>query len=212
MSRFYSIRMTLPVFCLSLLVSTYCLAGIPVLEGEYSTAYTGEEFLTLMVLPDGSGPSFDEAFLPTGGTEDATITLRIWDAGGVPIAHFPAEDMWLEARDGELALCQGGSVADANTDAAGATTWTSPLKAGGQSQALAEVIINGSTLDYAPGLKINFNSPDINGDLTVNLTDVQIFSADFFAADLFRSDFYRDGVVNLSDLPPLAAAVGINCP
>ena len=207
------IFLTTFLLCLLVLPVTLAQAGVGGPYGEYDMAYQGSETLTLLVVPDGSGKTFDQAFLPFGGTEDATVTLFIWDAGGTPIAGFPAEDMWLESLDGGLVPCIGGTIADSNTDAAGSTTWATPLHAGGHSEALVEVLVNGGPLDSSPpGLALSFNSPDINGDLTVDLSDVPLFAEDYFSGYNFRSDFHRDGQLDLKDLVVLAQAYGANCP
>ena len=57
-----------------------------------------------------------------------------------------------------------------------------------------------------------FNSPDINGDLAVNLSDVVLFSQDRYGDYNYRSDFNFDGVVNLSDQIILVGALGVGCP
>ena len=51
------------------------------------------------------------------------------------------------------------------------TEWVNPMFAGGYSQGPVLVLINGSALTTNPGLPLKFNSPDINGDLRVDLTD-----------------------------------------
>ncbi len=203
----------------SLIISSLCLplatgvqAGVGGPYGEYSMEYQGTETLTLFVVPDGSGETFDRAFLPYGGQADATITLWLLDANYDPLPNFPREDMWLVSVDGGLIPCPAGSIADANTDSQGTTRWTQPLHAGGHSEGLTEVRVNGSMLESTTGVRLGFNSPDINGDLTVNLTDVQIFTTDFYADFDFRSDFHRDGSVNLSDLAEMAHAFGASCP
>ena len=199
--------------CFAVMTAAVAIAGIGGPYGEYSMAYPGSETLTLFVVPDGSGDNFDQAFLPYGGRADATITLLLKGADDQPIAYFPREDMWLESQDSGLTVCMGGTIADANTDSGGLTQWLNPVHAGGNSQELTLVFVNGSTLEMTGGVKLSYNSPDINGDLAVNLSDVQLFAGDFFdPAYNFRSDFYRDGSVNLSDLPPLAAAIGAACP
>jgi len=203
------------VFLLCLLVTPVTYAqttGIGGPYGEYDMAYQGPETLTLFVVPDGSGVTFDQATLPYGGTEDATITLLLLDGNYDPIASFPAEDMWLESEDDGLVPCVAGTIADANTDADGKAQWLEPLLSGGQSQALTVIKVNGMLLELTSGVHLCFNSPDINGDLRVDLTDMQLFAVDFFSSYDFRSDFHRDGIVNLSDLPPMALAIGVACP
>ncbi len=182
---------------------------------DFSTAeraYTGAETLVMMVVPDGSGSSFSNARM-MHGEADATVTLTLLDCNGVAVANFPAEDLWLECADGGLVFCVGGSIADANSDPNGITHWASPLLAGGSSQALTVVMINGAPLSSGPGLAIAYNSPDINGDRIVNLTDVPLFAADFYGSVYeFRSDFHYDGSVNLSDVVQMAQGLGSSCP
>lgn len=180
--------------------------------GEYHMAYPGGETLTLMVRPDGGGRSFDEAFLPWGETADATITLELRNANWDPIPNFPREDMWLVSYDDGLVSCVGGTIADADTDAFGITHWQNPLFGGGYSEALTIVLVNGAPPESTNGVHLSYNSPDINGDLVVNLTDVALFAVDFFGAYNFRSDLFRDGIINLQDLGTFAQAYGTVCP
>jgi len=206
---------SISVFILCLLVTPVTYAqttGIGGPYGEYDMAYQGPETLTLFVVPDGSGDTFDQASLPYGGTADATITMTLMDASWLPVAAFPAEDMWLESEDDGLVQCVAGTIADANTDTDGKARWHEPLLAGGQSQALTVIKVNGMLLELTSGVHLCFNSPDINGDLRVDLTDMQLFAVDFFSSYDFRSDFHRDGIVNLSDIPPMALAIGVACP
>ena len=67
-----------------------------------------------------------------------------------------------------------------------------------------------------PGLQLLpllVNSPDLNGDLTVNLQDVALFAEDFFSAPYeLRSDLHFDRVINLSDLSVMTGKVGKTCP
>ncbi len=59
---------------------------------------------------------------------------------------------------------------------------------------------------------LSYNSPDMNGDGSVNLADMGMFSTDFYGEYHFRSDFFRDGAINLSDVGQLATSFGANCP
>lgn len=204
---------TLTIFLL-LLTASGVHAGIGGPQGTYNMAYTGTEALTLLVVPDGSGPPLNEARLPFGGTADATITLQLRDANYDPIPYYPREDMWLESEDNGLIICAGGSIADTETDLNGETHWTNPLRGGGASEALTVVKVNGSLVELTSGVRLGFNSPDINGDLVVNLLDVALFAEDFFDHPVFsfRSDFYRDGQINIADLGVFAQAIGAVCP
>lgn len=186
--------------------------GVPDLSHcEAWLAYDGPEMVTLRVVPDGSGPFFTDARLPDGTQVDATVYLLVRDWNDDPIADFPWEDMWLESFDGGLYHCSGGTTADVDTDLEGMTHWIQPMRAGGFSQTLTAVMVNGDNVWYE-GLQLNFNSPDINGDGQVNIPDVGQFAGDFFGDYHFRSDLARDGLINLADLGGLAAGLGAVCP
>lgn len=172
--------------------------------------YPGPETVSLFVNPDGSGRAFTEALLEYGGSVDATVHCQLIDHGGNPIENFPAEDLWLEPGDGGLVACDQGTCADTLTDVNGIATWSTPLHAGGNSQGICFVLVNGSVLFQ--GLNLHFNSADINGDLVVNLTDISLMAENFFISYHYRADFYFDGVINLSDLGMMAQSLAASCP
>jgi hypothetical protein len=127
---------------------------------------------SVFVIPDGSGARFDQAFDEQGGVVDATIHVTLIDTNGDPIVAYPFEDMWLETTDGGLVACYGGTTADQSTDEHGQSFWLQPLRAGGCSVGeLTLVMAAGSPLIGA-GLPVVFRGPDLNGDLTVNLSDI----------------------------------------
>ncbi|MBK8167566.1 MAG: hypothetical protein IPK64_16600 [bacterium] len=165
---------------------------------------------TLLVVPDGTGNPLTAARNPFGQIVDATIHLQANDDSG-PLQGVPAADLWLGAEDEGLVLCAGGSTADHATDALGHTEWTRPLLAGGHSQAPCHVYVNGHGVQ-AGVLALKFNSPDIDGNLRVDLSDVARFAADFVGHYAFRSDLIRDGSVNLSDIVEMNRALGRKCP
>ncbi len=206
-------KFQLTLMVVLVLVPAAAMAGIG--PCDYSTAemaYVGSETVVMMVLPDGSGTPFSAARI-MGSEIDATITLHLLDCAGVPVPNYPAEDMWLESTDGGLSICAGGASADASTDANGDAFWVQPLHGGGSSQALTLVMVNGMALTTSAGLPMSFNSPDLNGDRVVNLTDVPMFAGDFYGSVyMFRSDFYFDGWVNLSDVVQMAQGLGASCP
>ena len=93
---------------------------------------------------------------------------------------------------------------------------TFPLSGGGyrspDTNQTLEIIINSCPthmLDFRE--VVSFNSPDINGDLEVDLIDVVLFTQDFYNAYNYRSDFNWDGIVDLGDVVALAQAMGIDC-
>ena len=202
------------IFAITLIVgaASLAMAGVPdVTQCSATRAYTGPERTVLFNVPDGNGNAFTDAVKVGGGVEDATITVIVRDGAGVAIANFPFEDVWIESVDAGMVACTGGATADASTDVDGMTEFQNALQAGGASLADTQVLINGNAV---PGtLPVSYNSSDIDGSGAVNLTDVQIFAGDFFDVSYqFRSDLFFDNVVNLSDLPLLAATIGAACP
>jgi hypothetical protein len=88
-----------------------------------------------------------------------------------------------------------------------------PLRAGAASQTVTYVMVNGEALTSNAGLALWHNSPDINGDGIVNLSDVPLFASDYLGGlDPFRADYQYDGVVNLSDVVKVSQAFGSQCP
>ena len=207
------IPLSILLFAFVIVMQGVCLAGIdPYGESYGEMAYSGTGTPLLFNVPDGSGDPFTSAQLEGGSRVDVTLTLYLRNANSDPIIGFPAEDLWLEVDDSGLIPCLGGAIADAPSDQNGVTTWTAPLRAGGNSQTLTRMIINGSNLPYSPGFELNHVSPDLNGDLIVNLVDTALFAQDFATGYTFRSDFSRDMILNLSDLSYFAGAIGKGCP
>ena len=205
------------VFSIALVIAAAsAMAGVPDLQlSTASTAATAGAQPVLYNLPNGLGSTFALA-RTTSGIMPSQITLTVLDGGGVPVANFSANDMWLMkevvASTGNFVACTGGTTADVNTNASGVTTWAAPLRAGGWSTSKTLVVINGSALTSNTGLVLRHNSADLNGDRSANLSDIPLFASDFYGAYAFRSDLSYDGVVNLSDIPRLASGVGAVCP
>jgi len=200
-----------------LIVALPCLADVPndipdLSHSVATIAYNGPGTPSLLVVPDGTGNPFTAAHDEEGNVVDATITLTILDTLDVPIANYPFEDLWLESMDGGLVPCIGGTTADYNTDAGGMTQWVYPLRAAGYSEAPVLVLINGDALVTNPGLSLKFNSPDINSDGIVNLTDAAMASQDYYSGYHFRCDWNGDGALDLRDVPILASHFGTQCP
>jgi hypothetical protein len=184
-----------------------------------SATSANSEPVSILVRPDDGGWSFTEAMLFGGARTDATITLTLLDGAGDPVVNFPAEGSWLETGCLEfdcLFVCGAGSISDGSTNMLGQTTFSNPLRAGGtgaNSTIMIDTVpLPESPLEFPGGDQFHFNSPDISGDLVVNLSDVALFAADFYGAYNYRSDFYWDGVVNLQDLALLAQGIGASCP
>ncbi|MFH1843923.1 MAG: hypothetical protein ABIF77_12025 [bacterium] len=178
-----------------------------------STAATQQ--VSVFTVPDGSGDPLTEAFAWGGSRMDATVTVELWSWSGYPLEGFPPEDLWLDTTRGSLTLCQpNGSMADGPTDANGVTTFSGSLRAGGATDPALEftrVVVNGDPCSLYP-VDIQFNSPDLNGNGVVNLTDVILFTGHFFGAYNYAADYFWDGQINLSDLAKMAPAFGALCP
>lgn len=176
-------------------------AGVP--SDALSTASAAGS-ATILITPAGTGTNI--------GAAGATVTVTVVDATGAVIAGYPFQDIYLDDDStGEISLCQGGSVADGNTNASGVTTISGAISGGGFTQAGLQVFLAGVPLQQA-ALPINANSCDINADLVVNAIDLGDFAADFTGAYNFRSDFVFDGVVNLPDVGEFAIHNGETCP
>jgi hypothetical protein len=185
-------------------LSGLAAAGIP--DDTFSSAESAGG--TILVTPGGLGNTL--------ASQGATITVIVKDVNDVAISAYPFQDIWVDdIGNGDISLCQGGSVADANTDAAGSTTISGAIAGGGWTQSGLQVylagtpVIGGSTSGI---LAIEVNSCDIGGDLVVNLVDIGDFATDFGGAYAFRSDFQADGVINLADVGELGIHNGEVCP
>jgi hypothetical protein len=208
------------IFAVTLIVcgASFAVAGIPDLEESTASAATGGT-LSLFCLPNGGGSVFGDAYVKggSGGATvgaDATITLFLRDGGTFAIADFPREDLWLQWTDETtLIVCTGGTIADADTDAAGSTEWAAGLRVGGFAENLVQVRVNGDALTSSAGVALHVNSADVNYDGVVNLADVGTFSSDFANPVVqYRSDFANDGVMNVADVGKMALGVGASCP
>lgn len=199
----------------SLGVATLSFAGIPDLSLSSAVTAAGSE-VSVFTLPDGTGKALTEAKLEAGGEVDATITVTLLDAGGLPIFLYPFEDMWLETSMGGLVPCNGGTVADASTDINGVTTFTGALFAGGYSDRsggeTCQVVINGSAL-IGSDMNILFNSSDIDGNGAQGTSDTIAFVPVYTGGGYdYSIDFFFDGAITLSDLVLYAGGLNTTCP
>lgn len=187
-------------------------AQIPDLSHCFATI--AHEPASIFSLPDYGGDSLDNAYAYGAQHIDATITVVMLDMYDNPIFSFPYEDIWLDGAGGDFVFCPGGTVADHATDENGITTISGPFAAGGSVHPIDHgmvVLINGDALDQPP-FALGGNSPDINGDLVVNLSDAVLFAQDYGLVYRYRHDFNWDGVVNLTDAVLLAQGFGVACP
>jgi len=188
--------------CTLILGSSFAMAGVPDLqESTASLATTGTQ-LVLYNRLDGTGNGFEYAKDNTGTVHSAVITLIVRDGDGNPVATYPFEDLWLISRDDGLAGCPNGTTADASTDVNGETEWRNALAAGGFSEDLCQVVINGDPLTSQAGMDLLFNSADIDGNLDVGLSDLTIFTPVYFGTAPYSIgvDLDYNNNIGLSDL------------
>lgn len=176
----------------------------------------------ILVVPGGAGNPLASARTPAGVPIDATIDATLVDSSWIPVANFSRADVWIEfpGGAGTLDRCGPNRVrafpVDANTTWLGETLVAGPLAAGGWCEGPAVFKVNDNPAetpahDIWPLLLLQVNSPDIDGDRVVNLTDIGIFAGDYFGPFHMRSDLHRDGVLNLSDIGVMAEHLGADC-
>jgi len=172
--------------------------------------------VSVFTVPNGSGHRLLEAMIEPGVMVDATITATFIDAGGNPMFLYPGQDIWIETSSGGLAACMAGTISDGDTDINGQTTFSGTFRAGGYSNRTggekARVIINGTAL-IGSDLDILFNSPDLDGDGQVGLSDTVIFVPRYTGGAYdYSVDYFFDGQINLSDLVLYAGGLNSACP
>ena len=172
------------VFALAL-IAVPALANIPYPDLCLLNNAAGSDGAVLLVVPPGAGAPFTDARLPGGAAADATLTLTVVNS-------------------------EGGAHPGSATDVNGQTSWVDPLFGGGNSllEDAQAIIASQPVPDTAA---VHFVSPDITGDLNVNLFDILLFTQ---AIGLYNpeADFNNDGVVNLTDIFIIAPAIGAVCP
>lgn len=182
-------------------------AGVPDPGKSECSAAGGQVTIT----PAGSAPS-----LLARGT---AVTVTVRDINGLPIPNYPAQDIWLDdTGTGEISLCQGGSLADADTDASGVTTISGVLSGGGVTELGMAVYVSGvavtTTVDGADiDLPIDVNSPDLNfpPDRVVDTSDIGLFTG-YLDTATFDADYNFDNVVDLSDIGLFSGWLDETCP
>lgn len=155
----------------------------------------------LLVCPQGDGDRLDEV--------GCTIFFTIKDGTGAPIPNIPAADFWVVGWNDGLVLCGGSGSADADstTNGDGLTTMSGAIAAGGSDEALIGVvqgiIIPDNTDCFLNEyLAVRVASPDINGDLIVDIIDFSLFGPVFPSPPNpydERMDFNDDGLVDIID-------------
>jgi hypothetical protein len=222
--------MNRPAPCLALVALSLLLAAAP--AGATFIPYVGEiifdapDVASILMRPDGNGPPLTAARLEGGDPADATIHVRLVDHDYQPIAHYPDVDMWIQfdldpgnadgCADYGPSFPGGVFIADHDTDADGWTEWTAPLAGGGWTEGPARVYVGGNVaMDpenvLQPPVPLRANSPDLDGDLEVDLTDIVLFSQGLGGGYHYANDFNWDGLLNLSDITVFTQAIGNVC-
>lgn len=186
--------LSLAVFAIAIVgMTSVAMANVP----DETTSLASSGSGCVLMSPDATGTTLGSAGL--------TISVTVNDAVPNPIAAYPAQDISVGDDVGgvNVALCNGGSAADANTNAAGQTTISGVIAGGGNSQGM-QVYIAGVALTGA-SLPITAVSSDFNRDLSVTAIDLSLVPGGF--ANLFlngvldwESDLTCDGLENLADL------------
>ena len=168
----------------------------------------------LLVRPDGQGPGFTEARGLDGAIVDSRIKITVMTGTGERVYNYPREDIWLMDLDGDLALCEGGTIPDDDTNEQGEAFWVNPPRVGGHSDSPVTAYVNGDAVITGTGLPLFFNSPDVDGNLEVGLSDLDDFVSDYFGPYQLRADLHYDNMISLTDLDVFVEAYfdGIACP
>lgn len=150
------------------------------------------------------------AFGPGGQqlTPELRCQVEVWP-------EWPAEIAYIEWLLEGVEFC-GPELQVVPRDDAGWISVLPTMRGGGyrgpDQDGMVSLLIQVCPTQYLDlGTAVYFNSPDIDGDLQVNLGDVTLFAHDFNDGYNYRSDFDWDGHLNLGDLVVLAQGNGASC-
>ena len=204
------------VFVTAIIIAAASPALADVWDPDLSTTYNALNSSPgwLLNCPCGDGDRLDQ--MHTGVNNDVvdgTIYVQLVNTVGNPMPAYPAEDIWIEAYGGSFNFIQPGTIADHATDVNGQTEFVEPLAAGGSCYGsnYPLVYVAGTPMLQIHG-NLNFISPDITGDLRIDLADLSLFVAAYFGTYDPRADFVANGIMNIADVAVLAAHFGHNCP
>ena len=209
--------LTLPVAVLA--------QGTPVAANSTATLVCADPAVSIYVLPDGSGIPLSQSYGSITSPITATIVVTLFDASGLPVPGVYNREIRLEYQNSNMSWCSdsfypppphAANCADSDTNVAGQTTFTLAYHGGGaqfQSCRVWVLEANGLYMPIPQTLAVSMNSPDITGDLVVNLSDIVAFAGDLQGGVApYRSDFAWDGVINLTDMVIFSQALGVTCP
>lgn len=161
---------------------------------------------TVLVCPQGDGPSLADA--------GAVITLVYTDTEGTPVPGLGPATL-VGGCSGGIALCGPHLTSDGVTDATGTTTVSGVIAAGGRDVEIQWSVGNiPEPLCLLQFAVVNLVSPDINGDLAVDVVDFSIFANGYSSppkAYDARLDYNGDAAVDLLDFALFAQHFGHRC-
>jgi hypothetical protein len=202
---------------LSLAAALLLVAGIAfggIIDPCKSDATSGSG--CVLICPGGDG---EQLSAKVGG---GAIFITVVDGSNLPIEGIPATDFWLVDCDpsADMVLCGGSasSNASAATDETGSTTMVGDIAGGGCADGLSVVvqgfvITEGTPPDCTPiCLDIDVRSPDMNGDLAVNLLDFGLFGAAYPPNAYTKcADFDCSSTVDLLDFSAFGLHYNHSC-
>jgi hypothetical protein len=179
----------------------WCALGIlAIASGPARAQFVGPCFSSsscfagaIVVCPAGDGDQLSD--------QGATIFVTLMSTSGVPMPNVAGADFWLLGCNGGMAVVGASGITDIN----GQTTITGAIKAGGCDTA-HNVVCQGYQFLQNPactGLEchsIEVRSPDVNGDMVVDLVGFSIWAPSFLEPGAPSChDFSFDGVVDVVD-------------
>lgn len=206
-------RTSYAVFVVCVVVVWVRGAGAGIIDPCQSTAAVSpvQSEYHFIACPQGDTDSFlDQGF---------SITIDCRDSQGFPIVGIPATDVWLIGEP-EVTLCGGSasSNADGPSDVNGVMTMSQgTVSAGGCSETFVVVlqgwIIYPGDCSGPNTLPITWRSPDLDGNLAVDLLDFAAFQSSYPPQPYETcADLDSDGVVNIRDFARFGLHYGHACP
>jgi hypothetical protein len=134
------------------------------------------------------------------------ISVTVKDNAGLPVPGILATDFWVIGWGDTLNLCGGGGSANADSasNSSGQTTMSGAIAAGGCDSGL-QVVVQGVVLadptDWSIPLclPIIVHSPDISGDLLVDIVDFVLFTAAFTGTYNPCADYDCNALIDIVD-------------
>ena len=197
--------------------------GIPVAANCTAVLNASHPAVSMFVVPNGSGTPLNACFAQGGATATAVIQVTLVDASGLPAVGVSNRDIRIEEVGSLMAWCPNSwypppthapNCADGPSNAAGQAQFSLAYHGGGNQFGGIQVFVREANGLFAPipgVLPVHMNSPDLNGDLINNLSDIALFAQDI-GSTAYRSDFNWDGQINLTDLVLFAQTIAAGCP